>query len=294
MKKILSTLSLAAALALSGCYGVLPTLPIRRTVPVEAANYEKVMASAKIGQTSWRELGQQLGSSMGSDAHDSTLTPKLHAMYCRWEVQYSFAVVVGGWANGRDWETMPGEHMLMIDFDEDDRLKRFKFQTVSNWDDCEKVFSQWIQQAHQRIPLVMPPPENAATTFRRRLESAQQQFGNDSTNAANTKADLASELLKQGQFAEAEQLSREALAVQRQQLGDGHPFVANTLGVLSGALRGQGRLVEAETARRENLAIRRKVFGDQSPQVRDTLARLNELLKAEGKPPEELAKPGGN
>jgi tetratricopeptide (TPR) repeat protein len=189
-----------------------------------------------------------------------------------------------GWKEGgRDWFYEPGEHMLMIDFDEADRVTRFEFQSASNWEDCEKIFSKWIQQTHQRLPLVMPAPVNAATIFRRQLGSAQQQFGNDSTNAANAKADLANELLKQGKFAEAEQLAREALVVQRKELGGDHLYVANTLGVLSSALRDQGKLAEAETARRENLAIRRKVLGNEDPRVATSLDALGSVLQREGK-----------
>jgi hypothetical protein len=129
--------------------GCVPVFPNQRTIPPDAANCRKVMASAKIGQTTWQELCQQLGSSKVGDYQDSTQTPKLHAMYCRWEVQFSYATGMGGpWReNGRYWATKPGEHLLMIEFDEADRLKRFEFQTASNWEECEKVFSKWVQQS---------------------------------------------------------------------------------------------------------------------------------------------------
>jgi len=74
---------------------------------------------------------------------------KLFAVCCWWEVQSSHsASMAGPWKeSGRDWVNEPGQHLLFIEFDETDRLKRFEFQDAHDWQDREKQFSQWVQQS---------------------------------------------------------------------------------------------------------------------------------------------------
>lgn len=127
------------------CGGCVPAIPRHRTYPPQAANYEKVMASAKIGQTTLQELRPRFGAGGGTDYQDS----KMHGVYCRWEVEYSLSASVPfGWKEGgRDWFYEPGEHMLMMEFDEADRLQRYEFKTVNKWEECDPVFRQWLQQS---------------------------------------------------------------------------------------------------------------------------------------------------
>jgi tetratricopeptide (TPR) repeat protein len=135
------------------------------------------------------------------------------------------------------------------------------------------------------IPEVNVLDPNSVENLQRVVEACRQQFGNESTNLADTLGLLSSVLRDQGKLTEAETARRENLAIRRKALGNEDARVATSLDALGSILQREGKLAEAETSIREALAIRRKFFGNESSTVLNTLNHLNEVLKLEGKPP---------
>ena len=68
-----------------------------------------------------------------------------------------------------------------------------------------------------------------------------------------------------GQYAEAERISREVLGVKRRVLGDEHPDTLVSAGNLAASLSRQGKHAEAERIEREVLGARRRVLGEEHP-----------------------------
>ena len=101
----------------------------------------------------------------------------------------------------------------------------------------------------------------------------------DQANLLHRYADLK---IRQGQFAEGEQLARQAVDLHRRLHGDRHPETAWALKTLSIALQPQQKLAEAESALQESLAIFRRQFPEDHPNVRDTIDQLRKVLEVRG------------
>src|SRR5262245_21260421 len=92
---------------------------------------------------------------------------------------------------------------------------------------------------------------------------------------------LASNLLDQARYAEAEKFQREALANMRKRLPGDHPGLANALNSLAEILREQGKHAEAEKVHREALAIFRQALPADHPLLPTSLNTLAETLSAQ-------------
>ena len=84
----------------------------------------------------------------------------------------------------------------------------------------------------------------------------------------------------QGRYAEAEPLSKRALAISEKALGPEHPDVAVALNNLAAIYRAQGRYAEAEPLYKRALAIGEKTLGPEHP---DVAIRLNNLAVLYGR-----------
>jgi tetratricopeptide (TPR) repeat protein len=74
----------------------------------------------------------------------------------------------------------------------------------------------------------------------------------------------------QGQYAQAEPLLRQALALRRTLLGEEHPQTAHSLDSLAVNLHYQGKYSQAELLYRKALALRQKLLSEGHP---DTASR---------------------
>jgi serine/threonine protein kinase len=108
--------------------------------------------------------------------------------------------------------------------------------------------------------------------------SAGQEFA-DQANLLHRYAGLK---IRQGQFAEAEQLAQQAVETHRRLHGEEHPETAWGLHTLGRALEPQQKLAEAEAAFRESLAIFRRQFPEDHPNIRDAIGKLRAVLEARG------------
>jgi serine/threonine protein kinase len=111
------------------------------------------------------------------------------------------------------------------------------------------------------------------------LEVARQA-GHELPDQASLLHRYAGLKIRQGHFAEAEQLAQQAVAMHRRLHGEEHPETAFGLSTLGSALEPQQKLAEAETAFRESLDIFRRQFPEDHPNIRDAIGKLRAVLEA--------------
>jgi CHAT domain-containing protein/tetratricopeptide (TPR) repeat protein len=146
-----------------------------------------------------------------------------------------------------------------------------------------------------------PDDPDAATTLLNlgRVLDSQGKFGASATIAASGAAAprtagpaadnpqqlsaRATELIKQGQLAEAESLQQRVVEIHRQTLGPEDPQTATSLSNLGNVYYLQGRFAEAEKIHRQVLAIREKVLGPDHPDTATSLNNLANVLFEQGK-----------
>jgi tetratricopeptide (TPR) repeat protein len=128
------------------------------------------------------------------------------------------------------------------------------------------------------------------TMLREILDQTAERVGKDLTHQPAVEAELQNTLgtvyNALGDYAKAEAIHREALALRRKLLGNEHPDVATSLNNLASVLREAGKPAEAETTCREALALRRKLFGNDHPDVAESLDIMGNLVLRRGSPVE--------
>jgi tetratricopeptide (TPR) repeat protein len=87
----------------------------------------------------------------------------------------------------------------------------------------------------------------------------------------------------QGNYAEAERLFDQVLAVQRRVLGNAHPDTLRTLHNLAWGMAYQGRFAEAELVHRQVLTERQQALGDDDPDTLDTRLKLAQVIARQGR-----------
>jgi serine/threonine protein kinase len=117
---------------------------------------------------------------------------------------------------------------------------------------------------------------DAERSYRRGLDLITRQFGDNSIRLIHGLNSLA-ELMGEQNNAEAEVLSRRALAISRSATGPEHPRVADQLQRLAHELSRQGRLTEAETLARQALDLTIRTVGARHSAV--ATARLPLLAR---------------
>jgi TPR repeat protein len=124
------------------------------------------------------------------------------------------------------------------------------------------------------------PMEREALRLRRSL------FGETNAATAASLNGLARVLINRRgplDFAEAEGMTRQALAILKELAADDSGDAALSRYLLASALHNQGKLSEAATEYRKSLAIRRRLFGSEDKDVASTLDNLGALLADQGK-----------
>jgi tetratricopeptide (TPR) repeat protein len=123
--------------------------------------------------------------------------------------------------------------------------------------------------------------EDAERVTQQALDVARES-GQEFADQANLLHRYADMKIRQGHFAEGEELARQAVDMHRRLHSDGHPETAWGLRTLARALMSQKKQVEAETAVREALTIFRHQFLDDHDNVRDAIDQLRTILEARG------------
>ena len=123
----------------------------------------------------------------------------------------------------------------------------------------------------------------AARYFRDALDVSRRAFRPGHPKITNAEVTLASVLMSQGRWREAEDVYRDSLRDLRVRLGTTHPELTAGLSQLGAALYLQGKYPEAEASYSEALAINRKAFGEQHPTVALCLANLGQAQDAMGR-----------
>lgn len=89
-----------------------------------------------------------------------------------------------------------------------------------------------------------------------------------------------------GDLSKAEEMAREAMAMERRLAENPSHDVATAARNLAIVLQRVSKLPEAESLARESVAIRRRLLGDQHPEVGESLHTLGQVLLHAGKPQE--------
>ncbi len=110
----------------------------------------------------------------------------------------------------------------------------------------------------------------------------RELFGVDSELYAGILADSANLYRKEGNFAKAEQISKEALEISRRVLKN--TGMGQIITQVANNLRDQGKFGEAEPLYSEALQMREKQFGPGSVKAADTLVEYAKLLRLRGDP----------
>ena len=103
-----------------------------------------------------------------------------------------------------------------------------------------------------------------------------------SPDAPGLIGNLALSLMMAGDYAGAEPLARQALAINEKAFGPDHPDVAISLNSLALLLKTRGDYSEAELLLRRALAINEKALGPNHPDLATSLTNLSLLLNAKG------------
>jgi tetratricopeptide (TPR) repeat protein len=114
-------------------------------------------------------------------------------------------------------------------------------------------------------------------------EIAEQRFGDEHPDVANSLNNLALLYKYQGRYDEAETLFLQALDMKKKLLGDEHPDVASSLNNLAYLYNAQGRYDEAEPLNLQALDMYKKLLGDEHPDVAISLNNLAGLYNAQGR-----------
>jgi serine/threonine-protein kinase len=125
-------------------------------------------------------------------------------------------------------------------------------------------------------------PEKAQSVLKKSADARSSAGAMDSLDRARTLSLLAETLRERRQFAAAEPLAREAVAMGRRVIGRKSPQVAqwgNTLGLIEHEL---GKRAEAEALFVENAQIFRDTLGPEHPMVGTSLLNLSMSLRARG------------
>jgi len=107
-------------------------------------------------------------------------------------------------------------------------------------------------------------------------------LGDEHVSVATSLNNLAILLKERGDYAGAEPLYRQSLAMRRKLLGDEHPSVAASLDNLALLLKSRGDSAGAEPLCREALAMWRKLLGNEHPDVATSLSNLASILEGRG------------
>ncbi|HXP59167.1 MAG TPA: serine/threonine-protein kinase, partial [Dongiaceae bacterium] len=128
------------------------------------------------------------------------------------------------------------------------------------------------------------------TMLREILDNTARRVGRELNHQPEVQAELLNTLgnvyMELGEYARADAMIRQALALRKSVFGKKHPRVADSLHDLGALLRNQGRPVEAEALFRQALAMRRELLGNERPEVASSLDALGVALWGQGKFPE--------
>jgi len=125
------------------------------------------------------------------------------------------------------------------------------------------------------------------TILRKVLDQTAERVGKEMTNQPAIEAELDTligRLYRQiGNFDQAEEMDRVAIAIRRKTFGAESPQAAASLNELGLALIAKNKMSEAERVDGEALAIRRRFFGNQNADTATSLNDLSSVYRQQGR-----------
>lgn len=154
----------------------------------------------------------------------------------------------------------------------------------------EETQRQWAERTVRAVNCVFPVVEiTTLQCYQRYVPSAQicavliEDWRMVSTKAAELLHRVGEYFRVHWQFATAEPLFQQALAIREQTLGAEHLAVAETLNSLGVLYHEQGKYVQAEPLYYQALVIRERTLGAEHPAVAETLNNLGASYYFQGK-----------
>jgi tetratricopeptide (TPR) repeat protein len=148
----------------------------------------------------------------------------------------------------------------------------------------------WATRAIQAIHTLFPFDEPGPWLQSQRLFphalvclDHRQHWNMTFFEARNLITKVGAYLQNRGQYAEAEQIYQEVLAIYKKVFGDEHPNTAGGLNNLATLYVDQGKYEQAEPLHQQALIIRKKMQGDKHPNMVTSLNNLAELYRYQGK-----------
>jgi tetratricopeptide (TPR) repeat protein/tRNA A-37 threonylcarbamoyl transferase component Bud32 len=124
--------------------------------------------------------------------------------------------------------------------------------------------------------------EDAERGFRGLLD-LQRAHGVGVLEQATTTANIGLTLLERGEYGQALEESRAAIALREQVVGTDHPNVAESRSNLAGVFYAQGRLDEAEAEQRRAVEIFERALGADHPEALRSRNNLGSVLQMQGR-----------
>jgi serine/threonine-protein kinase len=124
--------------------------------------------------------------------------------------------------------------------------------------------------------------DEAMATIEKALALAVERFGEDASQAARLRMNVAAIAWATGDFGRAAAASRKAHATWRREFGDDHPRTASALNNLALAALREGNYPEAEQTMRKVLVTRERVYGKKSREYADALSNVAVVLTSSG------------
>ena len=143
--------------------------------------------------------------------------------------------------------------------------------------DTNAIYKRYLELRNaDDYPAALVEAEKLAAAYKAQLGTNHVNYGMALNNLANVHQ-------LQGNYAEAEELYKRALAIRAKALGPNHPDVAQTQYNLALMYWKSGKFGDAEELYRQALRVREKVHGANHPAVAQTLNNLAILYQGQGK-----------
>jgi len=146
-----------------------------------------------------------------------------------------------------------------------------------------KAKIDWFDNNEELVKLYQQGEyEKAIIYAKRALELAEETFGAESPDVAESLNNIAQLYVVQGHYHQAEPLLIQSLEIRKKAFGANHPDVAESLNNMGFLYYKQGEYDKAESLYKQSLTIRETALGPDHPDVALSLNNLALLYKMQG------------
>ena len=140
----------------------------------------------------------------------------------------------------------------------------------------------WQLEAGRFIDDYLADYEDAMALYKRALDSAIEQFGENNSEVATSYNNIGLVYNSQGNYAKALEYCNKALEIRLSILGDRHPDVAMSYNNIGAVYKSQGNYAKALEYCNKALEIRLSILGDRHPDVAMSYNNIGAVYKSQG------------